>query len=56
MEMFSKDWLETINKLWVANLLGIAAWAILSIPLGLLVYFATLPVFKKVVRTQPVVA
>lgn len=56
MTMFQENWLETINKLWVANLLGIAAWALLSVPLGLFVYFVTLPVFRKFVRAQPVVA
>ena len=54
MEMFRKDWLETVNQLWVANLLGIAAWALLAIPLGFGVYFLTLPVFRKVVRTQQI--
>lgn len=54
MHMFQKDWLDTINKLWVANLLGIAAWALLSVPLAFMVYYLTLPVFKKVVRTQAV--
>ena len=51
MHMFRKDWLETINKLWVANLLGIAAWAMLAIPLGFMVYYLTLPVFRKFVLT-----
>ena len=54
--MLQENWMEAINKLWVANLMGIAAWALLSIPLSLVVYFATLPIFKKVVRAQPVVA
>ncbi|MBK0404023.1 DUF2062 domain-containing protein [Adhaeribacter sp. BT258] len=56
MHMIKEDWVETLNKLWVANLLGIAAWALLAIPLGLLVYYATLPVFRRFVRTQAAVA
>jgi len=56
LSMMQEDWLETMNKLWVANLLGVAAWALLAIPLGFLVYYATLPVFRKFVRTQTTTA
>ncbi len=50
MTMVETDFLGTINQLWVANLLGVAAWALLAAPLGLVVYYCTLPVFRKVVR------
>ncbi|HSI90782.1 MAG TPA: DUF2062 domain-containing protein [Adhaeribacter sp.] len=56
MEMFQADWVATLNQLWVANLLGVAAWALLAAPFGLTVYYATLPVFRRVVRLQKVVA
>ena len=54
MDMVKKDWVATLNKLWVANLLGIAAWALLAIPAGLAVYYLTLPLFRRVVRRQGV--
>ena len=56
MDMIRHDWLATLNKLWVANLLGIAAWALLAVPVGLLVYYALLPVFRRVVSRQQVIA
>lgn len=50
--LFRQDWLQAIEKLWLANLLGIAAWLLLSIPITAIVYFLMLLVFRKYVR-QP---
>jgi uncharacterized protein (DUF2062 family) len=46
--MFKADWLEAINSLWMANLAGIAAWAILSVPAGAVLYFILVPVLHRV--------
>ncbi len=45
--MFQTDWVNAISQLWVANLVGISAWAILSMPIGVGLYFIALPLFKK---------
>ncbi|PTX20274.1 uncharacterized protein DUF2062 [Pontibacter mucosus] len=46
--MFKADWLDAINSLWIANLAGIAAWAILSVPTGVALYFMLLPLLHRV--------
>jgi uncharacterized protein (DUF2062 family) len=58
MEMFRIDWVEALGTLWVANLAGISAWAILSLPIGFVLYFLCLPVFNRFlpVATVPVAA
>jgi hypothetical protein len=55
LELVKKDWLLALDKLWVANLLGVAAWALLALPVGLLIYFGMLPLFRKVVRKHATV-
>ncbi|AKD04649.1 DUF2062 domain-containing protein [Pontibacter korlensis] len=47
-DMFRKDWVDAISKLWMANLAGIAAWAMLSVPLGAALYYILLPIFRRV--------
>ncbi|WP_299756975.1 DUF2062 domain-containing protein [uncultured Pontibacter sp.] len=54
--MFKADWLDAISKLWLANLAGIAAWAILSIPVGAVLYFMLLPIFRQVLPKPKMVA
>ncbi|OKL41578.1 DUF2062 domain-containing protein [Pontibacter flavimaris] len=54
--MFQDDWLDAIGKLWMANLAGVAAWAILSIPVGVGLYFILQPVLQRVLpKPSPVV-
>ena len=48
--LFQEDWLKAVKKLWLANLLGVAAWLLLSGPITWLVYLIMLPVFRKYVR------
>ena len=46
------DWVEAINKFGLANLLGLFSWAIVALPLGLVIYYLALYLFKKTkVRT-----
>ncbi|SIT79536.1 DUF2062 domain-containing protein [Pontibacter indicus] len=45
--MFRLDWLDALNKLWMANLAAVSAWAILAIPVGGLLYLALLLVLKR---------
>ncbi|NDK55485.1 DUF2062 domain-containing protein [Pontibacter sp. BT213] len=53
--MFREDWLHALKELWVANLAGISAWALLAIPAGVLLYLVMLPVFKRVLPTGTIV-
>lgn len=50
--LFRQDWLKALEKLWLANLLGIAAWLLLSFPITAGVYFLMRPVFRKYVRSS----
>ncbi|MFD2066941.1 DUF2062 domain-containing protein [Pontibacter silvestris] len=50
--MFKVDWLAALNKLWIANLTGIAAWGIMAVPTGGILYLIILPLFKQVLPTQ----
>lgn len=53
--MFKLDWLAALNKLWVANLAAVSAWAILAIPVGVVLYFLLLPVLHRVMP-KPAIA
>lgn len=55
LEMFREDWLMALNKIWLANMLGLLAWALVSIPLGFGLYFSLKPVFRKMLyrKGQP---
>lgn len=55
--MFKLDWLAALNKLWMANLVAVSAWAVLAIPVGVGLYFMLLPLLQRVLpKPQPVVA
>ncbi|MEJ8756718.1 DUF2062 domain-containing protein [Pontibacter sp. H259] len=56
LAMFRTDWLDALNKLWIANLAGISAWALLAVPAGFILYFILLPVFKRVLPATIVTA
>ncbi len=45
--MFKADWLAALNMLWKANLAAVAAWALLAIPAGGVLYLMFLPLFTK---------
>jgi uncharacterized protein (DUF2062 family) len=53
--MFRADWLNALAKLWVANLAGVSVWAIVALPVGTVLYFALLPLLRKVLPkpTEP---
>jgi len=50
--MFKADWQAALSKLWLINLAGISAWALLALPAGGVLYLLTLPLFKRVVPQQ----
>jgi uncharacterized protein (DUF2062 family) len=55
LDLFRQDWLVALNKIWLANMLGVAAWALVTLPLGLLIYFGLKPVLRRVLyrKGQP---
>ncbi|MFD2999229.1 DUF2062 domain-containing protein [Pontibacter toksunensis] len=46
--MFMADWVEALNKLWLATLAGISVWALLSLPIGGMLYLLLRPIFNRV--------
>lgn len=49
VQMIRDDWLLSLEKFGLAHLAGAGAWLIISIPLGIGLYFVLVPVFKKLV-------
>lgn len=47
LSMFREDVWDTLQKIWFANLLGVVAWLIIITPLSILLYYLTLPVFRR---------
>ena len=54
LQQFRQDWLLALKNIWLANMLGVVAWAILSVPLILLIYNIMLPIFRKYIRRNSV--
>jgi uncharacterized protein (DUF2062 family) len=55
-EMFRRDWLLALRKLWMANLIGLLAWLLISAPVFGVLYVSFLPLYKKFARPKPVPA
>jgi uncharacterized protein (DUF2062 family) len=55
LDLFREDWIMALNKIWLANMLGLVAWLLVSIPLGFLIYFSLRPLFRKMLfrKTRP---
>ena len=47
ISMLRESWYNTIVDIWYNNLLGILIWFILSIPVGIMIYKFSLPIFKR---------
>lgn len=47
VSMFQKNWYLALEKIWLANMLGVLVWLVLSIPIAFLIYQATLPFLRK---------
>ena len=54
LDLFRKDWLLALNKIWLANMLGVVAWGLVSIPLSVLIYFTLKPILRKVMHRRQV--
>jgi uncharacterized protein (DUF2062 family) len=54
LAMFRMDWLEALNKLWLANLAAVSAWAIMAMPIGVLLYYLLLPLLHRLLP-KPVI-
>lgn len=55
LDLFREDWVLALNKIWLANMLGVVAWVLVSIPLGALIYFILKPILGKVIYRKQVV-
>ncbi|WP_066510707.1 DUF2062 domain-containing protein [Rufibacter sp. DG15C] len=55
MAMFEIDWMNALQQVWFANLLGIFAWMLCFVPFGLVVYFSSRKVLHKVLPAPEVV-
>jgi uncharacterized protein (DUF2062 family) len=53
LNLFRDDWLMALNKIWLANMLGVMAWALVSLPLGLLIYFSLKPLLRRMLYRRP---
>jgi uncharacterized protein (DUF2062 family) len=47
-EMIQSDFLLTIKELWIANMFGIVAWAVIVIPLSMLTYLIFRNIFTRI--------
>ncbi len=47
ISMLRDNWFQTIIDIWFNNFLGIIVWFILAIPASLVIYYFSLPIFKR---------
>ncbi|ALJ00846.1 DUF2062 domain-containing protein [Rufibacter tibetensis] len=52
--MFRADWLNALQQLWLANMVGIMAWLLCFIPFGFALYFSSKQVLSRVLPVQQV--
>jgi uncharacterized protein (DUF2062 family) len=45
--MLKANWIDTITNIWYINSLGLVVWFIAAIPIGIAIYYISLPVFRK---------
>lgn len=46
-QMCTTDLLATLHNLWFTLFLGFLGWTLVSVPLAFLLYYGTLPIFRK---------
>ena len=47
IKMAKNNWWGVVQDLWYANIFAVLVWVIVCIPIGLLIYYSSFPVFKK---------
>jgi len=50
LDLFNTNFIGAIEVLWVALLYGLVAWVIIAIPLGMLLYFVSKMILKKLAK------
>ncbi|MEQ8243942.1 MAG: DUF2062 domain-containing protein [Fulvivirga sp.] len=50
IDMVKNDFLLALKQLWVAHLMGMFAWLIIIVPIGLIIYLSLRIVFKKMAK------
>ncbi len=48
INMFKNETLLAFEKLWFANLVGIAAWAVIALPIFIIVYITAYWIFRRI--------
>ena len=51
-DLFQNNTLLAFEKLWFANLIGIAAWAVIALPIFVSLYFGSLFFFNKMMKER----
>ncbi|UOQ71221.1 DUF2062 domain-containing protein [Hymenobacter cellulosilyticus] len=54
--LFATDWSSGLSLLWRAGAGAVLLWAVVSVPLGLLLYFGLRPVFRRLLARQTTAA
>ena len=52
IDRFRLDWWGTFSKLGLTAIAALAIWALVCIPLGLLLYQISLPVFRRIIEKE----
>ncbi|PJJ60723.1 DUF2062 domain-containing protein [Hymenobacter chitinivorans] len=50
--LFATDWGSALSLLWRAGAGAVLLWAVLSVPVGVLLYFGLRPVFRRLLARQ----
>ncbi len=48
--LFKENWLLALEKVWLANMLGMMVWMFLTVPLTAVIYYSLLPVLRKYIK------
>lgn len=50
VDLVKNDFFLALKQLWLAHLMGIFAWLIIIVPIGMIIYFSLRIVFKKMAK------
>ncbi|MCB2410928.1 DUF2062 domain-containing protein, partial [Hymenobacter sp. BT178] len=53
--LFAHDWGSALALLWRAGAGAVLLWALVSVPVGLVLYFALKPLFRRLLARRVVV-
>lgn len=47
LELVRADWWDAMQKLWLSNIMGIAVWMVLMVPVTIILFYSLVFVFRK---------